>query len=249
MRMLAVGTMLFGLVCLGAAGCDEVSSGSGQSVGQLSGNTDTNDGNVNGGDAKDGEAKDGQSKGGQSKGGKAKDGDADAEAGKNGGVTEQPKADAPNVAGDAADDAASPSEIVHFAPQQVATGGDGKARNITFDNIKFEMEDPKSRQFKRSMLTESIETLSGNRVRIRGFILPGALEEFSHFVLVRDNQECCFGPGSAIYDSIMVDMCEDETVKFSTRPVTVEGTFEIKELIGPDDRHWSIYRITATNVE
>lgn len=137
----------------------------------------------------------------------------------------------------------------HMAPQQVATGGDGRARNITFDNLKFEMEDPKSRLFTREMLTDEIEKLSGNRVRIRGFILPGALEEFSNFVLVRDNQECCFGPGAAIYDSMMVDMTDGQIVKFSTRPVTVEGTFEVKEVVGPDNRHWSIYRLTATKVE
>jgi hypothetical protein len=108
--------------------------------------------------------------------------------------------------------------------------------------------------FEREMLTDSIEKLGGTRVRIRGFILPGALEEFSNFVLVHDNQECCFGPGAAIYDSIMVDVknasgSEAKTVKFTTRPITVEGVFEVKELVGPDKKHWSIYRLTATKVE
>jgi hypothetical protein len=86
-------------------------------------------------------------------------------------------------------------------------------------------------------------------VRIRGFILPGVLEEFSNFVLVRDDKECCFGPGAAIYDSIMVAMADGKSTRFTTRPVTVEGTFEIEEVIGPDKRHWSIYRLTATKVE
>lgn len=157
-------------------------------------------------------------------------------------------ANPPPPASSASDGANRPTRD-HMAPQQVATGGDGRARNITFDNLKFEMEDPKSRLFKREMLTDEIEKLSGNRVRIRGFILPGALEEFSNFVLVRDNQECCFGPGAAIYDSMMVDMTDGQIVKFSTRPVTVEGTFEVKEVVGPDNRHWSIYRLTATKVE
>lgn len=167
-------------------------------------------------------------------------------------VAKPPEADA--TEGAKPDKPATAQGDGHLAPQQVATGGDGRARNVTFDNIKFPMDDPKSRMFKRDMLTESIEKLSGTRIRIRGFILPGALEEFSNFVLVRDNQECCFGPGSAIYDSIMVDVKQDGasgagTVKFTTRPITVEGTFEIKELIGPDKKHWSIYRLTATKVE
>jgi hypothetical protein len=147
-----------------------------------------------------------------------------------------------------------PDKDGHLAPQQVASGGDGRAKNITFDNIKFPMDDPKSRMFKRDMLTEEIEKLNGKNIRVRGFIFPGALEEFTTFVFVRDNQECCFGPGSAIYDSIMIEVKNPsggaaKPVKFTTRPVTVEGKFEVKELIGPDKKHWSIYRITATKVE
>jgi hypothetical protein len=147
-----------------------------------------------------------------------------------------------------------PDKDGHLAPQQVASGGDGRAKNITFDNIKFPMDDPKSRMFKRDMLTEEIEKLNGTNIRVRGFILPGALEEFTTFVFVRDNQECCFGPGSAIYDSIMIEVKKPsggaaKPVKFTTRPITVEGKFEVKELIGPDKKHWSIYRITATKVE
>jgi hypothetical protein len=147
-----------------------------------------------------------------------------------------------------------PDKDGHLAPQQVAKGGDGRAKNITFDNIKFAMDDPKSRMFKREMLTEEIEKLNGTNIRVRGFILPGALEEFTNFVFVRDNQECCFGPGAAIYDSIIVEVknangTAAKPVKFTTRPVTIEGKFEVKELIGPDKKHWSIYRITATKVE
>ncbi len=144
---------------------------------------------------------------------------------------------------------AKPTEIIHKAPQQVATGGDGRARNITFDALKFPMENPKGREFKAEMLTDSIEKLSGTRVRIRGFILPVPVDEVSQFVLVRDNQECCFGPGSALYDSVMVNLEPGKTARFQTRPVTVEGEFRIREVIGPDKKHWSIYHIQATKVE
>ncbi|MEX2186551.1 MAG: DUF3299 domain-containing protein [Pirellulales bacterium] len=183
-------------------------------------------------------AGDGQAGDGQAGDGQAGDGADDSRA-----------ADDSPATSRAANATASPDKRGHLAPQQVATGGDGRARNITFDNIKFEMDDPKSRLFERSMLTEAIEKLSGNRVRIRGFILPSAYDELPHFILVRDNQQCCFGPGAAIYDSIMVDMTEGESTTFTTRPVTVEGTFAIEEIIGPDDRHMSIYHLTATKVE
>ena len=42
-------------------------------------------------------------------------------------------------------------------------------------------------------------------------------------VLVRDNLECCFGPGAALYDCVMVRMNPGKTTNFSIRPVTVEG--------------------------
>ena len=169
-----------------------------------------------------------------------------AEAGAN---AKPPFAPTPATPATGSSDAArQPAEVVHQAPLQVAQGGDGRARNVTFDAFKFPMDDPKSRIFERKMLPESIEKLDGTRIRIRGFILPGPFTEFSRFVLVRDNMECCFGPGAALYDSMMVELEEGET-KFATRPITVEGTFVVREIVGPDKKHWSIYRIKATKVE
>ena len=46
-------------------------------------------------------------------------------------------------------------------------------------------------------------------------------------MLVRDNQECCFGPGAALFDCVMVEMIPGNTTDFVTRPVTVEGKFLI----------------------
>ena len=84
--------------------------------------------------------------------------------------------------------------------RDVGARADGPAtsrvQDITFDTIKFEMKDPKSRKFKRSMLTEKIEKLEGKAIRIRGYILPTPTRKLSSFVLMRDNQECCFGPGA-----------------------------------------------------
>src|SRR5688572_20674696 len=73
-----------------------------------------------------------------------------------------------------------------------------KIRDLTFDDLKFEMkkEDP----FVRSLLTPKIEQLSGAKIRIRGFILPTFQQKgITRFILVRDNMECCFGPGAALY--------------------------------------------------
>ena len=73
----------------------------------------------------------------------------------------------------------------------------------------------------------------GHEIRIRGYILPSFQQAgLTQFVLVRDNMECCFGPGAALYDCIVVKMLPGRTANFSIRPVAVTGTFGIKELKG-----------------
>jgi hypothetical protein len=122
---------------------------------------------------------------------------------------------------------------------------------LTFDDIKFDIE--KGGKFKRSMITESIEALNKKTIQIRGYILPASVFRQSgieEFVLVRDNMECCFGPGAALYDCIMVYMEKGKTAEFSTRPIAVKGKFEIQEYNYPDsDDHYAIYKLTATEVK
>ena len=98
----------------------------------------------------------------------------------------------------------------------------------TFDDIKFDIEP--DAPFERSMLTDPIEQLVGQRIRIRGWILPTfRTKGLKEFVLVRDNQECCFGPGAALFDCILVTMQPGRTAEFSTKSVAVEGEFNVEE--------------------
>ena len=122
--------------------------------------------------------------------------------------------------------------------------------DLTFDDIKFDME--KGADFERSMLPKEIEDLSKKTIRIRGWILPASVFKQSgieEFVLVRDNQECCFGPGAALYDCIMIKMEKGKTANYTTRPVAVKGKFEVEELKFPDGKHYAIYTMTATEVK
>lgn len=121
---------------------------------------------------------------------------------------------------------------------------------VSFDDLKFDIE--KDGDFKRSMLTKEIEELNKKNIRIRGYILPQSVfsSSFDEFVLVRDNQECCFGPGAALYDCIMVMMEKGQSARFATRPVVVKGRFEIKEFKYPDsEKHYAIYQLIATEVK
>jgi hypothetical protein len=122
-----------------------------------------------------------------------------------------------------------------------------KPYDKTFDDLRFEIAP--GEVFHRKMLPESIEAMTGQRIRIRGFILPTPQKRgIKQFVLVRDNQECCFGPGAALYDCILVEMQSGKTAEFSIRPVAVEGTFGIREIKGPDGKHLAIYHLDGESV-
>ncbi len=123
-----------------------------------------------------------------------------------------------------------------------------KPQDVSFDDIKFEME--KGAPFRPAMLTKEIEKLEGRVIRIRGYILPSFQQKgITQFVLVRDNMECCFGPGAALYDCIVVEMESGKSTSFTVRPVAVTGEFSIKPLKGPDGKHLAIYHLQGQEVK
>lgn len=148
----------------------------------------------------------------------------------------------------AANDAAAPRAVAEDRSSRDTARSKGE---ITFDDLKFEIE--RGGRFERSMLTKEIEELNKKEIRIRGYILPASVFKQSgieEFVLVRDNMECCFGPGAMLFDCIIVQMEKGKTADFTTRPVAVKGKFEIKEFKYPDsEEHYAIYRLVGTEVK
>ena len=123
-----------------------------------------------------------------------------------------------------------------------------RARDISFDTIKFDMQ--KDEPFQRKMITPAIENIGNSKIRIRGYILPSFQQSgLVQFVLVRDNMQCCFGPGAALYDCIVVQMNEGKSTNFTIQPVAVEGTFSIQEVKGPDGKCLAIYHMQADKVQ
>jgi hypothetical protein len=128
-----------------------------------------------------------------------------------------------------------------------ASAAGGAFRETTFDDLKFDMEI--GSEFDPTLLTPQVESLFGQKIRIRGYILPTLRKRgLKQFVLVRDNMECCFGPGAALYDCILVTMQEGKTAEFTIRPVAVEGVFDFEQHapLGPT---LAIYKMTAESVE
>ncbi len=139
---------------------------------------------------------------------------------------------------------AAPKPAATTAPAARATS----VRDISFDDVKLEMQ--KGDPFTRDLLPARVTSLENTRVRIRGYILPSFQQTgLTQFVLVRDNMECCFGPGAALHDCVVVRMVPGRTADFSIRPVAVAGTFRVEELRGPDGRHLAIYALDGENVQ
>ncbi|MCG8449269.1 MAG: DUF3299 domain-containing protein [Pirellulales bacterium] len=119
--------------------------------------------------------------------------------------------------------------------------------DCTFDDFEFEMAE--NATFDRSMLTPKVEEYFGKRIRIRGFMFPTLTKKgVKSFVFIRDNQECCFGPGAKLFHNIMVKMQPGRTAEYTTRPITVEGVFRF-QVEKFDDLVVSIYRLDGETVE
>jgi hypothetical protein len=129
----------------------------------------------------------------------------------------------------------------------LAPGADGFIET-SFDDLKFPME--KTEAFLESMFTDRVKTLFDRKIRLRGYMYPTLRKRgLKQFVLVRDNMECCFGPGAALYDCVLVTMAEGATAKYSIYPVAVEGTFRFETLPGPEGRPLAIYQMAGDLVE
>ena len=140
---------------------------------------------------------------------------------------------------------AAPSVPVAVAPPAKR---DDKVREISFDDVKLPLA--KGDPYTPEILPPAVKALEQQRVRIRGYILPSFQQRgITQFVLVRDNMECCFGPGALLHDCVVVRMRPGKSADFSIRPVAVSGTFRIEELKGPDGRHLAIYAIDGDEVK
>lgn len=129
-----------------------------------------------------------------------------------------------------------------------------KKGDLTFDDLKFEIE--RDGNFEPSMLTDDIKQFDKKTIKIRGFMLPTSVFQqtgIKQFVLVRDNQECCFGPGAMLYDCIFVEMDSGKTTTFTNRVVTIKGKFEIdtesEALRTPEGKHLGIYKMKVSEIK
>lgn len=159
-----------------------------------------------------------------------------------------PAPDTTSRSGDPTDGSSKTPDNMRVRPRMTRRAGG--VLDLTFDDLEFEIE--RDGNFQRDLLGEQIESYKGRPIVLRGFILGASVfqqQGIKQFVLVRDNQECCFGPGAYIFHNAQVEMAPGKSCDFSIRPVTVEGTFDIRPFLGPGGKCYSVYHITADRVK
>lgn len=71
-----------------------------------------------------------------------------------------------------------------------------------------------------------VRALDGEKVFVKGYMYPtGVMQGLTSFILVKDNQQCCFGGNPAVSDMIQVKMKDGVTADFVAGRVSVSGIF------------------------
>ena len=103
----------------------------------------------------------------------------------------------------------------------------GEPREITFDDIKFDME--KGAPFTPDLLPKRVTALEATRIRIRGYILPSFQQTgLTQFLLVRDQGDCCFGGNPKITDRVLVNLKDPKGISFTSRQRKIAGRFVVR---------------------
>lgn len=102
-------------------------------------------------------------------------------------------------------------------------------------------------------IPSSIEELSGERVKVDGYLMPTIFESgrVQEFLLTRSYITCCFGDVLNMNEVIDCDIEKDLEVSYflSGQPVTVTGWFEVGEKKSEFGYVESIYRMIVEKVE
>ena len=80
----------------------------------------------------------------------------------------------------------------------------------------------------RQSIPPSVLELVDKPIFLKGFVYPTEqTEDLSHFLLLKDSGQCCFGGQPALEDMIRVTMAPGKEVDYYSGRVAVAGTFKI----------------------
>jgi hypothetical protein len=102
-----------------------------------------------------------------------------------------------------------------------------------YKRISFGQMRPDAMQERNGIIVPpEIADLNGKRVMIKGYIRPDSItvsKGIDRFLLVRDNNQCCFGSLSDVkyYDQMDVKMVDSKTVDYSSGLFRMHGILEV----------------------
>jgi hypothetical protein len=95
-----------------------------------------------------------------------------------------------------------------------------------------------------------VAALDGKQVFIKGYIRQDSIKNpigIDEFLLVRDNQQCCFGDLSTVkyYDRILVNMTGDQRLEFSRGVFGIGGVLHIEPQYAMPGSPKTVFTLTA----
>ena len=98
-------------------------------------------------------------------------------------------------------------------------------------------------------LHPDVAALNGQQVFIKGYMYPEkTTKNLTSFLLVKDNQQCCFGGQPNLNDMIMVTMQKGKKMDYHRGLVSIAGTFRTAATQGPAGL-LPIYSVEAIQAE
>ena len=104
-------------------------------------------------------------------------------------------------------------------------------------------------QEKGGNIPKDVQQLSGQPVRLRGFMIPmDQADNITKFALVPDLFACCFGQPPQIQHMVVANCPEGKAVGYSPDEIVVEGKLNVEEK--KDDGYIvSIFEVSVTSVK
>jgi hypothetical protein len=106
------------------------------------------------------------------------------------------------------------------------------------------------------LIPADIAALDGKKVFIKGYIRPdstnnGLRQNIKRFLLVRDNNQCCFGDMSTVkfFDQVAVEMADKRTIDFSFGLQRIGGTLRITPINAINGTGAPVFALEADHAE
>jgi hypothetical protein len=120
-----------------------------------------------------------------------------------------------------------------------------------YSRISFSTMKPDEMQERNGQVVPpDVSSLEGKNVFIKGFIRPDSVtvpRGIDQFLLVRDNNQCCFGDMSKIkyYDQVLVKMTGDHRLDFSRGVFCIGGVLHIEPQYAAPGAPKTVFTLTA----